>query len=175
MKKLLLVASMVLLVGAGCSEQPEKPIQQAPPPPAEQPAVVGSAVGEPAKVTNIYDHPKFGFTFILQLGVVGIIDANGNDVHFVGALDGKEYGSMIIQPGIPGIALQDSKVEKIKVGGVAGHLYHDTDAADGGDVDKLIVDFPKGNNTLYFAAPDLPGIKQLDLKAIAASWNWQNN
>ncbi len=119
-------------------------------------------------------HPKFGFKFEIPLGVLAKIDANGNDVRFVGATKSSvEYARMAVQPGIPGIPLAENKVEKLKVDGVPGHLYHDTDQADGGKVDKLIVDFPSGNNTVYIATAELPGVEMWDLKAVAKSWKWK--
>lgn len=162
MKKILLIASLVLLAGAGCSSQvPQE---------TKQPELSDTAA---APVVNIFEHTKFGFTFMIPLGVVAKMDANGNDVHFVDAVNGVERATMVVQPGIPDIPLAKNKIEKIVVDGIVGQLYHDTDQADGGKVDKLIVDFPLGSNRVYISAPEIPGTTQVDVKAIAGTWNWK--
>lgn len=161
MKKIILIAAALAFVGAGCA--PETPG-------AAQSDKDKSA--QAVEVSEMWVHPKFGFSFKLPQGVLVQVSKNGNDYSFYDKKGG-EYGVMIVQPEIPGIPLPESKIEKIKADGVAGHLYHDTDYADGGAVDKLIVDFPNGKNTVYISALELPGQQMLDLKAIAKSWKWK--
>ncbi len=168
MKKLLLIVSAtLLLIGSGCTPETPAPVSESPkenkPPQAAQ-----------APATETWVHPKFGFAFQIPLGVIAKVNPNGDYVNFIDATkNGVAYALMIVQPDIPGIPLVENKVEKIKVDGVAGHLYHDTDQADGGNVDKLIVDFPNGKNTVYISTPELPGQEMWDLKAIAKSWKWK--
>lgn len=122
---------------------------------------------------NTFTHPKFGFSFAIPQGVVVKMDENGADAWFLSEkLSTIEYGRLIVQPDIPGVPLAPDKIEAVTLGGVKAFLYHDTDGADGGKLDKLIGNFPSGKNTVYLSALELPAQPMWNLKLTAASWKW---
>ncbi|OGH60851.1 MAG: hypothetical protein A2848_01870 [Candidatus Magasanikbacteria bacterium RIFCSPHIGHO2_01_FULL_50_8] len=174
MKKIILVSAFgLLLLGGGCST-PEKKYEAEKKPAASDATAAESAVFQ----TSTFQHLKFGFSFDVPGSYPFEVEAkfmpNGNDVVFLNKKTGTEIAVLIVQPGIPGIPLADDKIEKVKVGGVAAHLYHDLDPADGGKVDRLIADFPDGKNTIRLSVPELPNEPLLlDLKEVAASWKWK--
>ncbi len=153
------ILATLLMLGAGCA--PAKPSEVKVP-------------VETAPIVNTFTHPKFGFSFVLPTGITAQFEKNGNDARFVDPKkSGVEYGRMIVQPGIPGVPLAQNKIEPLVADGAKVFLYHDTDAADGGKLDKLILDFPDGSNAIYIAAPELPSQPMWDLKTVVASWKWK--
>lgn len=168
MKKLIVLAATVVLLGAGCAQQ----VPQAEAPEKDTAEVSDIKEKQQVLVTNVFEHPKFKFTFLIPLGVEGKEDAQGN-INFVDVLSEEVYATMIVQPGIPGIALAPNKIEKIKVDGVLGHLYHDTDAQTGqAAIDKLIVDMPKSTQTVFISQP-VANAAKFDIKEIVKTWNWK--
>lgn len=167
MKKLVLTCAIALiLVGGGCKKNEQPPSSE----PSKSPETTAPA-------TSVFTHQKFGFSFELPVQIALASDfvyaENGNDILVTDKKFGEVRLTIIVQPGIPGVPLAPEKIEKLNVGGVPGHLYHDTDPADGGNVDRLIVDFPNGKNTVYIATPELPNLQMMNLKEIAASWKWK--
>ena len=168
MKKLIVLAAAVVLLGAGCAQQ----VPQAEAPEKDTAEVSDIKEKQQVMVTNVFEHPKFKFTFLIPLGVEGKEDAQGN-INFVDVLSDEVFATMIVQPGIPGIALAPNKVEKIKVDGEPGHLYHDTDAKTGKiAIDKLIVDMPKSIQTVFISQP-VANAAKFDIKEIVKTWNWK--
>lgn len=168
MKKLIVLAAAAVLLGAGCAKQ----LPQVAAPDKDKVGVSDVKEKQQVLVTNVFEHPKFKFTFLIPLGVEGKEDAQGN-INFVDVLSDKVYATMIVQPGIPGIALAPEKIEKIKVDGVPGHLFHDTDAKTGKiAIDKLIVDMPKSIQTVFISQP-VANAAKFDIKEIVKTWNWK--
>ncbi len=162
MKKLIVASLLIVLTGGGCA-----PISKPPQQPTQLPL---KPLALPAK--NVFVHPKFKFHFEIPAGVLAQIDKNGSGVKFVDAVDGVEYATLTVQAGIPGIALPDNKIEFIKLNGMAGHLFHDTDAKTGTQqIDKLIVDMPKSVETIYLAVPVEFGPK-FNIKDVIKTWKW---
>lgn len=159
-----ILLSAILAIGAGCAPRKQDVVQE------PQELRVKQLVKEEK---NIFLHPKFKFRFEIQQGILAKIDKNGNDVLFVDAAEGTQYAKLIVQPGIPGLALPDNKVEFIKLDGKAGHLYHDTDAKTGAEsIDKLIVDMPKSIQTVYMEVP-AEFAAHINLKDVIKTWKWQ--
>lgn len=163
MKKIIGLGIGLVLLGGGCADAP---------PAAPSVAIVSSTTPVAAPTSTTWIHPKFGFSMLLPAGALVVMSENGSDAQILDS-EGVKTATLVVQAGIPGIALPDNRVEKLKLGGVAGHLYHDTDAATGSPVDKLIVDFPNGKLTAFIAAPGEIGNTALDLKAVAKSWKWK--
>lgn len=167
MKKLIVLAAAAVLLGAGCAQQVPR-VEK----PKKNQEVSDIKEKQQVVVTNVFEHPKFKFTFLIPLGVEGKEDAQGN-INFVDVLSDKVYATMVVQPGIPGIALAPEKIEKLKVDGVPGHLFHDTDAKTGKiAIDKLIVDMPKSINTVFISQP-VANAAKFDIKEIIKTWNWK--
>lgn len=172
MKKLALTFALaLLLVGGGCKKSEQPPAASAP----------KSSDATPEEIAELsmstFTHQKFGFSFSVPTELAFTTDVkyaeNGNDILVTDKKFGDVRLNIIVQPGIPGVPLAPEKIEKLNVGGVHGHLYHDTDPADGGNVDRLIVDFPNGKNTVYIATPELPNQPMMNLKEIAKTWKWK--
>lgn len=161
MKKIIGLGIGLVLLGGGCERAvPEVAVVSTSTPVASAPT------------STMWIHPKFGFKMQLPSGALVVMSENGSDAQILDSA-GIKSATMVVQAGIPGIALQDSLVEKLKIDGEAGHLYHDTDAATGSAVDKLIVDFPNGKLTVFIAAAQPPDKTGLDLKTLAKSWKWK--
>ena len=167
MKKIIVLAAAAVLLGAGCVQQTPRAAT-----PEKKPEVSDIKEKQQVMVTNVFEHPKFKFTFLIPLGVEGKEDAQGN-INFVDVLSEKVYATMVVQPGIPGIALAPEKIEKIKIDGVPGHLFHDMDAQTGKiATDKLIVDMPKSIQTVFISQP-VANAAKFNIKEIVKTWNWK--
>ena len=55
------------------------------------------------------------------------------------------------QKDIPRPALQNDKIETLKIGSISAELYHDTSAKDGTPVDKLIFRHPKNQMDIFIS------------------------
>lgn len=162
---------VVVVIGAGCPKKMETP--STPAVEEQKQADKKPAENKPVDATvSTWVHPQYEFSFMLPLGTSSKFQSM-DSVEFVDPTTQKVYGTMMIQPEIPGIPLPESLIDEVMVDGVQGHIYHDTDAQTGKQkIDKLMVVMPGTNKTVYVAVP-VEFKSKMDLKEVVKTWKWK--
>lgn len=166
MKKEIIIASALLLVGAGCSSGPQAPA----PSPAQQPPAATTTPSVPTPAYQTWVHPTYGFSFQIPSGTVAKISKDGG-VTF-SSPSGTQYAVMIVMQEIPRVPLPDDKIDSVMLDGQTAKVYHDRDAKTGTEkIDKLITDIPNSENDMYLAVTQKYDAF-INLSNIIKTWQW---
>jgi len=110
--------------------------------------------GVKTDVYQQYENTEFGFKIkyppAWQVNEEKL-DVNGKATNVIFSKDNLEV-VLIVQKDIPRPALKSDEIEKkVLPSGLVVSLYHDTDAMDGNNLDKVIFDLPKSDYDFYLA------------------------